>query len=358
MRVEYDKIAIIPYYDEKFIRIKNSHMKKIITNLTKQNPNCEIKIITYYNKDYKAFYDNIDFSDYDANIEILRIYDKEETISNLIKEGYVFCCAEGILDKNINQILISDYYKNDIEDNSFFGCDVINMLPYYHNDPDLLLNRKQILFIINAIQYKYGNVTVNILTLTREHYDKVLQLIRGRRNILVNRIDNLLDIVSIINNEEILVVDNKDSIKNDYFKNSNLRVIYAEDCMDYYIQSKKPKKYFIIPAYITLFTLNRLSEYSLKNIIDKKCLKKDTIVIGYNKSIRNYFMGRWDEYIKEISEFIKNNYDGWDIRIEEVDKDIKDLNNDYTIICDKQTMDHFGLNRTKTMVIDLFELDD
>lgn len=359
MKEKYDKIAIIPYYDEKcIIRIKNSHMEKIITNLTKQNPGCKIKIITYYGKDYRVLSNNINPSDYDASdIEIVRIYNKKNTL-DLVRGKYVFCCVDGILDKNVTQIPISDYYTNDYEDNGFLGCEIINMLPYRDNNPELLMSKEQILSIIDAIQYKYENAVINIIPLTDAHYNKISPFIRGKRNILINRINNLLDIISITNNEEILVVNSRNSIKDCYFKDNNLRIIYAEDCINYYIQSKMPKKYFILPVYCVLFTLNKHSEYTLKNIIDKNCSKKDEIVIGYDKFIRNYFMKKWDEYIKEISEFIKNNYDGWDIRIEEIDKDIKDLNNDdYTIICNKHTMNCFGLNEDKTMVIDLFELN-
>lgn len=130
--------------------------------------------------------------------------------------------------ENITQISII----NDNEDNEFFEYKIINMLPYHDNDPELLMDKEQIMSIINAIQYKYGNAVVNIMPLTVKDYNRIIPFIRGKSNVLINRIYDLLDIVLIINNKEPLVIDNKDFYKNDYFKDNNFKIIYAEYCMN------------------------------------------------------------------------------------------------------------------------------
>ena len=103
-------------------------------------------------------------------------------------------------------------------------------------------------------------------------------------------------------------------------------------------------KHFIIPVTISDNKFERLSNETIKNLIDKHCLFNDTIIIG---CLLEYYDLFKDEFV-QFSKFIEDKYNDRDIHISISNKNLQEISNDcYNMIYTEDIMNHYNIDYLK-----------
>lgn len=220
------------------------------------------------------------------------------------------------------------------------GNNSIYILPYYDGDLNKTMDIEDIISIIKGISNDYPNKTIKILVINEfELYNDIYNNdYISKHNITTLYGTTMSHIIAIITSSAIIAMDCNYGYIGAY--RSNVLNIHE------YISTEDGfNKHFIVPVTIDSDNkFKRLSNETIKNLIEEHCLFNDTIVIG---CLLEYYDLFKDEFI-QFSKFIEDNYNDRDIHISISNKNLQEISNDcYNIICTEDIMNHYNIDYLK-----------
>lgn len=220
------------------------------------------------------------------------------------------------------------------------GNNSIYVLPYYDGDLNTAMDIEDIISIIKGISNDYPNKTIKILVINdfKLYSDIYDNDYISKHDIVMLNASVISHIIAIITSSSMIAIDHDYEYIGNYKPNVlNIHKYIPEE-------ENRFNKHFIVPVTISDNKFERLSNETIKNLIDKYCLFNDTIVIG---CLLDYYDLFKEEFI-QFSKFIEDNYNDRDIHISISNKNLQEISNDcYNIICTEDIMNHYNIDYLK-----------
>ena len=219
------------------------------------------------------------------------------------------------------------------------GNNSIYVLPYYDGDLNKTMDIEDIISIVKGISNDYPNKTIKILVINEFELcnDIYNNDYISKHNITTLYGTTMSHIIAIITSGAIIAMDCDYGYIGAYKPNVlNIhKYIPTEDGFN---------KHFIVPVTISDNKFERLSNETIKNLIEEHCLFNDTIVIG---CLLEYYDLFKEDFV-QFSKFIEDNYNDRDIHISISNKNLQEISNDcYNIICTEDIMNHYNIDYLK-----------
>lgn len=220
------------------------------------------------------------------------------------------------------------------------GNNSIYVLPYYDGDLNNKMDIEDIISIVKGISNDYPDKTIKILVINEFELcnDIYNNDYISKHNTTTLYGTTMSHIIAIITSGSMIAMDSDYEYIGAYRPNVlNIhKYIAAEDGFN---------KHFIIPVTIDSDNkFERLSNETIKNLIDKHCLFNDTIIIG---CLLEYYDLFKEDFV-QFSKFIEDNYNDRDIHISISNKNLQEISNDcYNIICTEDIMNHYNIDYLK-----------
>ena len=217
------------------------------------------------------------------------------------------------------------------------GNNSIYVLPYYDGDLNKTMDIEDIISIIKGISNDYPNKTIKILVINEFELcnDIYNNDYISKHNITTLYGTTMSHIIAIITSGAIIAMDCDYGYIGAYRPNVLNIHEYIEDGFN---------KHFIVPVTISDNKFERLSNETIKNLIEEHCLFNDTIIIG---CLLDYYDLFKEEFV-QFSKFIEDNYNDRNIHISISNKTLQEISNDcYNIICTEDIMNHYNIDYLK-----------
>ena len=220
------------------------------------------------------------------------------------------------------------------------GNNSIYVLPYYDGDLNKTMHIEDIISIVKGIGNDYPDKTIKILVINEFELcnDIYNNDYISKHNITTLYGTTMSHIIAIITSGAIIAMDCDYGYIGAY--KPNVLNIHK------YIPTEEDgfNKHFIVPVTISDNKFERLSNETIKNLIEEHCLFNDTIIIG---CLLDYYDLFKDEFV-QFSKFIEDNYNDRDIHISISNKNLQEISNDcYNIICTEDIMNHYNIDYLK-----------